>query len=105
MEKTMMNLVNGDVLEEQDGITLGELCRACRVPAEVVIEMVEHGLIEPAGRDPARWRFTGVSVQRVRCAQRLRRDLGVNLAGAALAVDLLDELERLRARLRRLELG
>ena len=105
MNRSMMSLLNGDILEEQGGLTLGELCRACRVPAEVVIEMVEHGLIEPAGRDPARWRFAGVSVQRVRCAQRLRRDLGVNLAGAALAVELLDEMEHLRARLRRLEAG
>jgi chaperone modulatory protein CbpM len=38
----------------------------------------------------------------VRCALRLERDLGVNLAGAALALDLLDELNRLRARQRRL---
>lgn len=100
----MTTLLNGDILEEQEALSLGELCRVCRVPAEVVIEMVEHGLVDPLGRDPARWRFSGVSVQRIRCAQRLRRDLGVNLAGAALAVDLLDELERLRSRLRRLDL-
>jgi len=41
-------------------------------------------------------------VRRVRCAQRLEQDLGVNVAGAALAIDLLEELERLCAHLRRL---
>jgi chaperone modulatory protein CbpM len=33
---------------------------------------------------------------------RLQRDLGINLAGIAVALDLLDEVETLRARLRRL---
>jgi chaperone modulatory protein CbpM len=36
-------------------------------------------------------------------ALRLKRDLGVNIAGAALAIDLLEELEELRARLQRFE--
>ncbi len=100
--KQILSLLDGDVLEDEVELSLGELSSACRLPAEVLLEMVEYGLIEPQGRDPARWRFTGASVQRVRCAQRLRRDLGVNLSGAALALDLLDEIERLRARLRRL---
>ena len=99
----MMSLLNGELLDEEIELTLGELCRACRLPADEVIEMVEQGLIDPRGREPARWRFTGMSLRRVRCAQRLQRDLGMNMPGAALAIDLLDELKRLRMRLRRLE--
>jgi len=96
-------LLSGEVLDEQAELTLGELCRACQLSAEGVFDLVEEGVIEPLGRDPARWRFRGVSVRRVRCAQRLERDLRINVAGAALALDLLDELERLRARLRRFD--
>ena len=55
------------------------------------------------GRDPARWRFHGVSIRRVRRAQRLERDLGVNTPGIALALELLEELEQLRSRVRHLE--
>ncbi|MEE9157003.1 MAG: chaperone modulator CbpM, partial [Gammaproteobacteria bacterium] len=33
---------------------------------------------------------------------RLQQDLGINLAGAALALDLLDELRKLRTRLKTL---
>ncbi len=98
----MTTWLEGDLLEEDVELSLGELSLACHLPAEAVLEMVEYGLIEPQGRDPARWRFSGMSVQRVRCAQRLRSDLGVNLAGAALALDLLDEIAQLRGRLRRL---
>lgn len=107
MGKTEITLVNADLLEEQT-LTLGELCRACGVPAEVVIELIEIGLIDPIGADPigpdpAQWQFAVMNVRRVRCARRLQRDLGVNLPGAALAIELLDELEQARARLRRLE--
>jgi len=65
--------------------------------------MAEEGVIEPVGRSPERWRFRGASLRRLRCAQRLQEDLGVNTAGIALVLDLMDELEQLRARLGRLE--
>lgn len=102
MTKDMLLLLTGEVLEEDVELTLAELCRTCRVPAERVFDLVDEGVIEPVGRDPARWRFHGVSVRRVHCVLRLERDLGVNVAGAALALELLDELETARARLRRL---
>lgn len=102
MTKEMLILMSGEVLEEDVELSLGELCRVCQVPAERVFELVDEGVVEPLGRDPARWRFRGVSVRRVHCALRLERDLGVNVAGAALALELLEELETARARLRRL---
>lgn len=99
----LLTLLSGELLEEDIELTLGELCRACRLPAERVFELVDEGVVEPLGREPAQWRFQAVSIRRVRCVQRLESDLGVNVAGAALALDLLEELERLRARLRGLE--
>lgn len=99
----LAKFLSGDIFEEEVELTLADLCRASQLPAEYVFELVEHGVIEPIGNDPARWRFHAISLRRVRCAQRLEQDLGVNKAGAALAIDLLEELESLRARLRRLE--
>jgi len=93
----------GTILEEEVVLSLAEVCRASRLPAERVIEMAEEGVIEPVGRSPERWRFRGASLRRLRCAQRLQEDLGVNTAGIALVLDLMDELEQLRARLGRLE--
>ena len=86
-------------------LTLAELCRACRLSAEEVLELVEYGVVEPRGRQPARWRFGGICVRRVHRAVRLQRDLDLNVAGAALALELLDELEQVQTRLRRLEQG
>lgn len=95
-------LVSGEVVEEEVELTLADLCRISRLPAEQVIELVQEGIIAPTGRTTTYWRFRGTSVRRIRCAVQLRRDLGVNWAGAALALDLLEEIETLRARLERL---
>lgn len=91
------------VLDEEE-ITLGDLTRTCRVHAEWVMELVDEGVIEPrglaeAGRAP-QWRFSATTVVRVQKAHRLQRDLGVNLPGVALALQLLDRIESLEARLR-----
>lgn len=102
-ENELLSMLSGEVLEEEVELTLAELCKVCRLPAEQVFDLVDEGVVEPLGRDPSSWRFRGISVRRVRCAQRLEQDLGVNVAGAALALELLEELERLRARLHRLE--
>ncbi len=103
MSNELEKLLSGDILEEKVDLTLAELCRACQLTAEQVFELVEQGVVEPRGRQPASWRFTGISIQRVRCAHRLQQDLGVNTAGVALVLDLLDELEQMHQRLRRLE--
>jgi chaperone modulatory protein CbpM len=86
----------GTVIEE-DSLTLGQLCRACGVHADWVISLVEEGIIEPQGEDIRLWRFSGASLVRARIALRIQRDLGVNLAGIALVLDLIEELEGLRA--------
>lgn len=91
------------LLDDDSPITLGDLCRICGITAEQVLALVDEGVIEPATREQGAWRFHALSIRRVRCAYRLNRDLGINLAGAALAVELLEEIEQLRARLRRLE--
>jgi chaperone modulatory protein CbpM len=88
------------ILEEHTQLTLADLCRACAVHAERIIELVDAGVLEPQGREPARWIFVGASLHRARKALRLQRDLGIDLAGAALALELLDEIALLRTRLR-----
>lgn len=97
------DILNGVIVEEELELTLSELCRACAVPAESLLGLVEEGILEPCGRGPRQWRFEGSSLRRARTALQLQHDLGVNLAGAALALDLMQEIERLRARIQVLE--
>jgi chaperone modulatory protein CbpM len=93
------------ILDESIELSLGELCRACAVHAEFVVELVDEGVVEPRGRGMRSWRFTGAALRRAHAAARLQRDLEVNLPGVGLALDLLDEIAELRARLRALEGG
>ena len=95
----------GVVPEEPTEWTLAEVCRACAVQTEFIVELVDEGVLAPVGQEPQRWRFTYAHLRRARVASRLQRDLGVNLAGAALALQLLEEIEALQARLRVLGVG
>lgn len=88
------------ILEEHTQLTLADLCRACAVQAEQVIELVDVGVLEPQGREPAGWIFVGTSLHRARTALRLQRDLDMDIAGVALALELLDEIASLKTRLR-----
>lgn len=92
-------ILTGIVVDESTELTLVQLSQACGQPAEWILELVEEGIIEPIGRDRAHWRFRSKSLRRVQIVQRLERDLGVNLAGAALALELLEEVEELRRKL------
>lgn len=90
--------LSAEVLDERFEIDLVELCRMCGLDEGVVIEMVAEGIIEPLTQTGEVWRFSGVAVTRVLKVQRLQHEFGVNLAGAALALELLEEIERLKQR-------
>lgn len=96
--------LNGILLDEQTEVTLNDLCRACSCSAEWIIELVGEGVLEPISYQQTQWRFTGVSLQKAQTAARLQRDLGINTAGIALALELLDEIETLQSRLNSLAL-
>jgi len=86
------------VVEEQVVFTLAGLCRASGANSDQVFALVDEGLLQPAGNDPTDWQFSGASLRRARLALRLVRDLELGWSGAALVMDLLAEIEALRAR-------
>lgn len=103
MTETSPAVLSGVLLDDTTVVTMTELCQSCAVTSETVAEMVEYGILEPTGEEGAGWSFRADSLRRVRTVVRLQRDLDINLAGAALALDLLEEVEALRRRLRALE--
>ena len=80
-----------------------EVCRVFVVEEHLVVEMVEFGILAPEGDGVATWRFGASAILRLQRARRLRRDLELNLAGIAVALDLLDELDATRQRVKTLE--
>ena len=101
MSNTHFSVLHGVLVEEEVQFTLVELCRACAADSAQVIALVDEGVLTPSGAAAHEWRFGGPALQRARAALRLTRDLELSAAGAALVLDLLDEIEALRAQLRR----
>ena len=89
------------IVDDRLELSLEEVCIACHVDQAVIIEFVEEGIVEPRGINAHPWRFSGVMLPRLAQALRLQRDLELNTAGVAIALDLLGEIERLRKQLNR----
>jgi len=94
--KSKTTFLTGTVLDEENECTLSELCRICNVSIELIHEMIDEGMITPVGESPMEWRFSSIEIWRIKTSLRLQRDLRINLPGCALALDLLEELDRLR---------
>lgn len=90
--------VTGIMLDDGAILSLKDLCRICDANMETVVEMIEEGMIRPEGKMPENWQFTFIDFKRVRLAIHLKRDLRVNIPGAALVIELLEELEELRGK-------
>ena len=86
-------LLTGVIVEENDELSLRDLSHACAASTEWLLGLVEEGVLEPVGPKQSAWRFSGVSLKRARTARRLHDDLNINLAGVALALDLIEEIE------------
>jgi chaperone modulatory protein CbpM len=95
--------IASEIVEDSAACTLDELCLSCNVNPDWVAALVEHGVIQVVGHTRSNWAFTTLSIVRVAKAKRLERDLGLNLPGIALALDLLDELDEMRSHLRALQ--
>ena len=96
----MKKMLVGELLDEQIEWTLSELCLACDRHEEWIINLVDEGMLDPLGENQENWRFSGTSISRVHTAMRLEHDLGINIAGVALVIELIDEVEKLRCRLK-----
>jgi DNA-binding transcriptional MerR regulator len=75
-------------------LTLEDLARATGLHPRLIQSFVEFGLVEaePAAGEP---RFAPGAVDRLRRIVRLRHDLGVNLAGVAVILEMRDRMEEL----------
>lgn len=78
-------------------VNMAEFCEATDLSVAYVIEIVEHGIVEPVGTSPESWRFTDYELALAKRASALQKDLELEWEGVALALDLLEEVQQLRA--------
>jgi chaperone modulatory protein CbpM len=101
MNDSASGAISGYVLGENDGLSLAQLCALCQTEPEFVFELVEEGVLEVQRTQVTTWRFRALELRRTFTAARLQRDLGVNAAGAALALQLLEDIETLQRQVQR----
>jgi chaperone modulatory protein CbpM len=75
----------------------------CSVHAQFIQDLIDEGILSPLGKSPREWRFAAVEIKRIQISIRLQDDLRINLAGTALALDLLEEIEDLKRSKQQLE--
>ena len=91
---------------EPQELSLDALAVHADMHPALVERFVQCGLIEPIGREGMHLAFDASAVPRLRMIARLRDSLGINVAGIAVILNLLDrfgavqrENETLRSRL------
>jgi chaperone modulatory protein CbpM len=91
--------LSGTIFDESITLSIKDLSRMCAVDERHIVELVEEGVLKVV-EVSREWHFTGDALRRARLAVRLERDLELNLAGVALALDLIEELEQLRRQIK-----
>lgn len=87
------------ITNQETILTRLELCEACQISSDFIDHLIEYEIIRPLQTNNDEWIFDLLALNRIKTVIRLQRDLEINLAGAALVLDLLDELNDLRARM------
>ena len=92
--------LTGAIFDDSAVLTVKDLSRMCAVEERHIVEFVEEGVLTVVEVNTTEWHFTGSALRRARLALRLERDLELNLAGVALALQLMEELDSLRSELK-----
>jgi chaperone modulatory protein CbpM len=92
--------LTGTIFDSNAILSIHDLSRMCEVDERHIVEYVEEGVLNVV-EVRSEWHFTGDALRRARLALRLERDLELNVAGVALAIDLIEELQQLRRELAR----
>ncbi len=77
-------------------LDIHEFCQCAELPQALLLEIIDHGIVEPSGATQEQWLFDVSALAIVKHALRLHNELQIEWAGIALALQLLDELEQLR---------
>ena len=87
-------------------LSMHEVTTSFGTSTETVLEIVNEGIIpiRQNNDDYEEWKFDDEACRRIRMVLQLNRDLGVNVAGAALVLELLNEIDHLHSLLGHLEI-
>ncbi len=89
------DILSGQLLDEV-ALSLDELARACAVDPQWIVQRVEAGVLSGTAQSRTFY-FASASLVRARRLINIERNFDANLELAALVVDLMEEVERLKS--------
>jgi chaperone modulatory protein CbpM len=96
------DIVVAAAILEDACLTIEQVCTVCTIEEQWLIRHVEEGLFSISGTTVREWRFSSADLRRAQRMRDIERDFDAAPELAALVADLLEEMDELRARLRRL---
>lgn len=97
--KQEYQVIVSESVEVDPELTFAELSEMYHIDANFIHELIEFGALELSDYSIDTYHFHTVHVKKIHLAQRLQQELEVNMAGAVLALDLIDEIDALRSKL------
>ena len=94
MDKQM--IITGVLVDEDSTVSFVDICQHYDIPEDMLLDMIEHGLVQQASATSKMIQIHKGTLSRIQSARRLQSDLGINVPGAVLALELLDQLEKIR---------
>ncbi|WP_101756763.1 chaperone modulator CbpM [Oceanicoccus sp. KOV_DT_Chl] len=77
-------------------ISFTELCDLESIESDVIISMVEHGIVKPIeGEHETEWVFESTTVHWIKKAARLAADFEIDWVAVALIIELIQQREAL----------
>lgn len=89
-------IITAVLMDENTSVSRLEICQTCNISEDVLIDMMEQGLFNHQGMQLQQIEFDLKMLRRIQTACRLQRDLGINVPGIVLILDLLEEIDELR---------
>ncbi len=92
-------IVAGVLIDENTSISFIEVCKQCHISEDNLHELLEYGLLPHHDEPVHHIHFDGKTLLRIQAACRLQQDLGINLPGVVLVMELLDKLAEVESEL------
>ncbi len=90
-------------LNASDICSLDHLVQVSGLSNDVLLNLVEAGILEPANKDPDNYFFPASCIVVARKARRLRDDFELDAEGLAVAINLLRRIDKLETQLQALQ--
>lgn len=84
-------------------LDISDMCSSADISDEILIEVVELGIISPRNKNSTHWQFDNSALYELKHALRIQREFELDWPGTALTLHLFKQIEQLKRHNQRLE--